>query len=83
MESISLMGSEEVARAGYRMKEAAELMARSAATIENSNQQLLGGIDAALIRYEELVTRMESLAHYPGWDKDKRSLFEMVFGKNL
>lgn len=87
MENINLLGSEEVQRAGNTIKAAADRMqiaanimtdaavriAQAAETIDGSNHQFL-------VRYEDLVYRMEQAAENIH-EKDKRSIFEMVFGR--
>ena len=69
--TIYLAGAEQIHMASRAMTAAADRMARAAAMIDNSNQQFL-------IKYEELVTRMEQAT-----DKNTRSLFEQVFGKRF
>ncbi len=73
MDHINLLGAEEVQRAGNTIRAAADRMAQAAATIDESLRLFLN-------RYEELVTRMEA-AGEKVHEKDKRSIFEQVFGK--
>ena len=73
MDHINLLGAEEVQRAGNTIRAAADRMAQAAASIDESNRQFL-------MRYEELVNRMEQAAKKVH-EKDKRSIFEQVFGK--
>jgi len=72
-EYITLLGAEDVQRAGNTIRAAAESMAQAAATIDESNRQFL-------IKYEYLVLRMEHAVEKIH-KKDKRSIFEQVFGK--
>ncbi len=72
-EYITLLGAEDVQRAGNTIRAAAETMAQAAASIDHSNEMFLR-------RYEELVSRMEQAAEKIH-EKDKRSVFEQVFGK--
>ncbi len=72
-EYITLLGAEDVQRAGNRIMAAADTMAQAASSISESNHLFL-------IRYEELVDRMERAAEKVH-EKDKRSIFEQVFGK--
>lgn len=51
-EYITLLGAEDVARAGHNMKAAAETMSRAASQIEESNRVFL-------MRFEELINRLE------------------------
>lgn len=52
-EYIHLVGAEDVARAGRNMQSAAETMSRAASQIEESNRVFL-------MRFEELISRMEA-----------------------
>jgi len=70
---IELIGVEQVQKAANTMSAAAERMAQAAATVESSNHRFL-------LRYEELVGRMEKAATKVH-ETDKRSMFEQVFGK--
>lgn len=70
---ITLLGAEDVTRAGNTIKAAAESMTQAAASIEESNRVFL-------MRYGELVERME-IAAAKVHEQDKRSMFEQVFGK--
>jgi len=73
-ESIELIGVEQVQKAANTMSAAAERMAQAAAIVEDSNHRFI-------CRFEELIARMEVAAATMG-EQDKRSMFEMVFGKS-
>ncbi len=51
-EYITLLGAEDVAKAGRNMQSAAETMSRAASQIEESNRVFL-------MRFEELIFRLE------------------------
>lgn len=60
MESISLMGSEEVSRAGRNMVSAASDMQRAAATIDESLRRHETFLDDWLLRFEEILKKEET-----------------------
>lgn len=80
MDSINLIGAEEVSRASSRMVSAADTMSQAASSIDHSNEMFLR-------RFEELVTRQELAAEKMANAADKiastnqKSIFERVFGK--
>lgn len=55
MESISLMGSEEVQRAGYAIKSAAESMQQAASSIDESLRRHQMFMDDWLFRFEAVL----------------------------
>ncbi len=73
-EYITLLGTEDVVRAGNRMSSAADTMSQAASSIDDTLERFLR-------RYEELVVRQEVAAAMEA-KKDDRSIFEMVFGKS-
>ncbi len=73
-EYITLLGAEDVQRAGHTIAGAAERMNQAASSIDHTMEMFLR-------RYEELVVRQEVAAAMEA-KKDDRSIFEMVFGKS-
>ena len=55
MNTVHLIGAEEVARAGYVMREAAESMARSAMLIEQSSERLTAALAEHAARIEAAI----------------------------
>lgn len=60
METIVLMGAEDVSRAGHNMSNAAEEMKRAAAQIEDSLFRHQRFLDDWLIRLEQIMTKEAS-----------------------
>lgn len=58
MQSMTLLGAEEVAQAGRSMRGAADEMSRAAANIDNSVSRLIRAMDDALQRYEQKQKRV-------------------------
>ena len=59
MESMVLMGAEQVGRAGHNMSSAAEQMNRAAGQIDEALRQHQRFLDDWLLRFEALISRGE------------------------
>jgi hypothetical protein len=70
-EYITLLGAEDVSRAGRQMASAADDMLRAASIISESN-------DLFIRRFDELVTRMEQTTSSPMTFEDLVAVMEKI-----
>lgn len=77
MQNVHLVGSEDVSRAGYTMREAAQTMASAASSIQYSLEMHQRFMDDWLIRFEDILTNVQATQTMQGTQVSSDSVPEV------